>query len=209
MNMRMESMGYTFAICALLVATVSPILLALYTRHNLRGLRKFPGAFWRFVDSNGVPPVWVIGYYLPLLIFSLGAAITLPIIGAHLVLSGIPMLLWFWVQAIATTTAMGGLFLRHSDVSVSDMNSWRLRREWFGLCLQATSHVVMSTMLAEFQIAAVKFLASGALSISSLVWWLLAYGAAAITPYTYGTFFLALQCFHKIDKGRKLQAEAP
>jgi hypothetical protein len=147
-------------------------------------------------------------YYSPLLIFSLCAAVTLPVIHAHLILSGIPLLLWFWVQSLATAAAICGLALRHADEPVSEMRSWELRRDWLGLCLLTISHAVMSAMLATFQIAVVKFLAAG-LPMNTLVWWLLAYGGAAITPYVIGTFFLALQCFHKIDQGRKLQATAP
>jgi len=167
----------------------------------------FLARFWQTVDDNGIPPLWIGLYYGPLLAFSIFAAVTLPTIGAHPVVAGLPILAWVWAQTGATTAAMGGLWLRRSTAPVADMNMWGLRRDWLGLCLQATGHAVMCTMLAEFEVAVIKFM--GSLPIPSLIWWLLAFGVAAISPYVIGTFFLTLQCVYKIDKGRKLQAEAP
>jgi hypothetical protein len=163
---------------------------------------------WKLIDSDSVRP-FVYLYYAPLLIFSAIAAVLVPLyIRTHSV-GDIPIFWWVWVQLISTNAAMGGLWLRHGDMPVSEMNTWLLRRDWLGLCLQTAGHAAMCMMLLEWEIAVVKVLLSGGLPITDpitgLIWLLLAYAAAAIASYVIGTAFLTLQCLRKIHVGIHLK----
>ena len=168
-------------------------------------LRSFWELFWGLIDSDSIRP-FVNLYYAPLLVFSVVAIVFMPAPIDNPMVGDLPVEMWVWVQMGATTAAMTGLALRHGGTSVADMSTLQLRRDWFGLCLQAGGHAAMCVMLLEFEIAVGKFLASGALPISTLIWWLLAFGCAAISSYVIGTGLLALQCLRKIHKGLKLAA---
>jgi hypothetical protein len=164
-------------------------------------------SFWRLVDDNGVPPLWVVAYYTPLLVFAVGAVIFLPRHLDNPLVGDLPILGWVGVQLVAIPAAIGGLLLR-LDAPVAEMTSWQLRRDLFGLCLQAGGHACMCVMLIEFERALVKFMQSGVPPVTTLIWWLLGFSVAAISSYVFGTALLTLQCVRKVIKGMQLKASA-
>jgi hypothetical protein len=162
-------------------------------------------SFWEWVDRNGVSATWIAAYYVPLLGFALAAAVFIPTHLDNPVVGDLPIHLWVWVQLVAIPAAIGGLLLRHGGPA-DGMSTWQLRSDWFGLCLQASGHASMCLMLTEFERALIKFLTSGALPITDLIWWLLAFAVAAISSYVFGTALLTVQCLRKIHKALRLQA---
>jgi hypothetical protein len=167
-------------------------------------LRSFWEWFWHRIDSDSVRP-FITLYYAPLIVFSIAAAIFVPLYIHNPAVGDMPILWWVWVQLVSTTATLGGLWLRHGDMPVAEMNTWLLRRDWLGLCLQTAGHAAMCMMLLEFEIAVVRVLLSGVLPITDpimgLIWLLQAYAAAALASYVAGTALLTLQCLRKIHKG--------
>ena len=164
-------------------------------------LRNFWALVWRLVDSDSVRHyVWI--YYLPLLAFGVYATFWLPENMVQPVMGHAAANIWQWIQIPATLAALGGLVLRRGDTDVSDMSRIMLRRDWFGLCMQAGGHACMCNVLISAEIVMWKF-------FDTPVWIWVAFGAFAIISYVIGTALLTVQCFRKVHKGLQLQRTVP
>lgn len=141
---------------------------------------KVKAALWKAITTDRVRPfVWL--YYIALLawgiygtFFAAPATYVLPVMG-HLVYDA-----WVWLQVVATTIVMFGLWIEDTAESI------RLIRA--AIHLQTGGHACMFFVLLAYEVSAVNATAWGEGTYSIFV----------ISPYVIGCLLLAAQGIVKI-----------
>jgi hypothetical protein len=158
-------------------------------------LRNIWNQFWALIDSDSVRP-FVFLYYIPLLLWGVYAivwadqiAFLQPILGPWL------YTLWVWIPVPGTLSAMIGLALRNGGTANVEITSPLLRRDFLGLCMQASGHASMFLVLLAFEIG----------TISGAYWGQPVLSAFALFSYVLGTAILSLQCVRKLWRGEQLK----
>lgn len=160
-------------------------------------MRKILAKFWALLDSDSVRP-FIFLYYIPLLLWGVYAILWadhIPFLDP--ILRGWLYTLWVWVPVPGTLSAMVGLALRHGDTSILDIRSPLLRRDFLGLCLQASGHASMFLVLLAFEVG----------TVTGAYWGQPVLSAFALSSYVMGTAILTMQCLRKLWRGEQLKKD--
>lgn len=164
-----------------------------------------PERFGLFLDKNGVSPLWIVLYYIPLLAWGIFTAIwPEPISVVAPVMGQTFFVAWCWAHIPGTLVAMAGVGLRdNGNTPPRLMTDWALRRDFLGLMMQAAGHAAMCLVLLAYEYSVVVSALRGITGRAT------EYSGFALSAFVVGTWFLSVQAVHNYRKGSKLNLATP
>lgn len=161
-------------------------------------------AWWLKRLDNDSVRAWVPPYCAAWLTWAVIALIVFPPISTISETMGVPgYYVWVAISIPANAAPIVGLWMRHGGSAVVDMSNRLLFRDWMGLILQGTGHLVCHVLMLMFQISAwtAAWTYNGPAQYAGMT----IFAASMLLPWTAGTLLLSAQCVRKFQRGLEIE----
>lgn len=155
------------------------------------------------LDNDSVR-AWVPPYCAVWLSWSVVALIAFPPISTISETMGVPgYYVWVTIAIPANLAPIIGLRMRHGGSAIGDMSNRLLFRDWMGLILQGTGHLVCHVLMLMFQVSA--WIAAWSYDGPSQYAGMTIFAASMLLPWSFGTLLLCAQCVRKFQRGLEIE----